>query len=199
MCRLYNCEHLLRPIIDFQPEAKSPPLAPKHLVTAQSGKPNSRRGGPDVASSGSAMNTRSSRRNQGADGSDVDTLSVRGSDDGSMTPSPSEASSSSRTPSPIRSTPEQLPIMSNGVDDDLQSPPPEPPSRKRKQRPAHDEYDVDHEIMSGNSVQDPSMGINVDGSRFIAFNRLLLFCQLSYLSAETWLTVVLGRGTRLNV
>ncbi|KNZ79588.1 Cell division cycle-related protein res2/pct1 [Termitomyces sp. J132] len=76
LAKQYNCESLLRPIIDFQPAAKSPPLAPKHLVATPGG---------------------------GDDDSDHETLSVRGSEDGSMTPSPSEASSSSRTPSPIHS------------------------------------------------------------------------------------------------
>ena len=48
--------------------------------------------------------------------SEHDTLSVRGSEDGSMTPSPSDASSSSRTPSPIH-TPEPS-HGSNGIEDD---------------------------------------------------------------------------------
>lgn len=108
LAKQYNCEHLLRPIIEFQPAAKSPPLAPKHLVSNTSGvsKPT-RRGGPaEPSASSSIISTRSTRRNAqevADDDSDRDSLSGRGSEDGSMTPSPSEASSSSRTPSPINS------------------------------------------------------------------------------------------------
>ncbi|KAF8911925.1 hypothetical protein CPB85DRAFT_1375842 [Mucidula mucida] len=86
LAKQYNCEHLLKPIID-----------------TNAGSRASRRGGaPD---SSSAVNTRSSRRQvpEAVAESDRETLSVRGSEDGSMTPSPSEASSSSRTPSPIGS------------------------------------------------------------------------------------------------
>ncbi|KAF7313518.1 hypothetical protein HMN09_00507700 [Mycena chlorophos] len=98
LCKQYNCEAQLRPIIDFQPAAKSPPLAPKHLVTSSSSRPSRK-------SAAATQGTRSSRRRApNADDSEdeVETMSARGSDDGSMTPSPSEASSSSRTPSPIR-------------------------------------------------------------------------------------------------
>ena len=54
----------------------------------------------------SVIHTRSSRRQTQETvehDSDRETLSMHGSEDGSMTPSPSEASSSSRTPSPINS------------------------------------------------------------------------------------------------
>ncbi|KAF9057465.1 hypothetical protein BJ165DRAFT_1420600 [Panaeolus papilionaceus] len=104
LAKQYNCEALLRPIIEFQPAAKSPPLAPKHLVANTVTRP-ARKAAPDSTASVAAVNTRSSRRNpmEAEDESDHDTLSIRGSEDGTMTPSPSEASSSSRTPSPIRS------------------------------------------------------------------------------------------------
>ncbi|OCH93580.1 transcription factor [Obba rivulosa] len=155
LCRLYNCENLLRPIIDFQPEAKSPPLAPKHLVATQSGKPNSRKVTAEAAG-GSTMSTRSSRRQQtdAVEGSEMDTMSVRGSDDGSMTPSPSEASSSSRTPSPIRSSPAQSGIVSNGIDE-YRSPSPEP-NRKRKHRTAQDEWDESDRERPGDNRNDPA-------------------------------------------
>ncbi|KIK65642.1 hypothetical protein GYMLUDRAFT_70735 [Collybiopsis luxurians FD-317 M1] len=122
LAKQYNCEHLLRPIIDFQPAAKSPPLAPKHLVSAGTGASRPGRRNAHVEGSTAPVNTRSSRRqtqdvNPASD--DQDTLSVAGSEDGSMTPSPSEASSSSRTPSPINS-PE--PYGSNGIN----------PRRKRR-------------------------------------------------------------------
>ncbi|KAH8106178.1 apses-domain-containing protein [Cristinia sonorae] len=130
LCKQYNCEHLLLPIIDFQPDASSPPLAPKHLVTPSLGKPPSRK---EVPTPSSTINTRSSRRNaaQPAEDSEEDTHSVKGSEDGTMTPSPSEASSSSRTPSPIRSSPEPS-LRAEPV-----SPSPRP-GRKRKQPPTSD-------------------------------------------------------------
>ncbi|KAF8076049.1 transcription factor [Lyophyllum atratum] len=105
LAKQYNCDSLLRPIIEFQPAAKSPPLAPKHLV-ASTTRPARRAPAAETAVSVSMVNTRSSRRQPpGAvdEETDHETLSARGSEDGSMTPSPSEASSSSRTPSPIRS------------------------------------------------------------------------------------------------
>ncbi|KIL68212.1 hypothetical protein M378DRAFT_158754 [Amanita muscaria Koide BX008] len=108
LAKQYNCENLLRPLIEFQPTAKSPPLAPKHLVSNASARPPRRPQGVDPSASVSIINTRSSRRQTqeiGDQYSDHETLSIRVSEDGSMTPSPSEASSSSRTPSPIHSPP----------------------------------------------------------------------------------------------
>ncbi|KAH9853819.1 apses-domain-containing protein [Lenzites betulinus] len=137
LCKQYGCEVLLRPIIDFQPEAKSPPLAPKHLVSAQSSKATIRRGG-EVATA-SAISTRSSKRTaQDGEGTDIETVSVRGSEDGTMTPSPSEATTSSRTPSPIRSSPGHPASTSNAMDEDFPSPTPEP-NRKRKHRATEDD------------------------------------------------------------
>jgi len=105
LAKQYNCEALLRPIIEFQPAAKSPPLAPKHLVANTTVKPTRKSTVGDISASSVVVNTRASRRH-GAEsideGTEHDTLSVPASEDGSMTPSPSEASSSSRTPSPIR-------------------------------------------------------------------------------------------------
>lgn len=98
LARQYNCEIILRPIIEFTPAAKSPPLAPKHLVANTANRPTRKPSVPDVAVT---IGTRS--RRQVDEESDRETLSARGSEDGSMTPSPSEASSSSRTPSPIGS------------------------------------------------------------------------------------------------
>ncbi|CCM05655.1 uncharacterized protein FIBRA_07885 [Fibroporia radiculosa] len=157
LCKLYNCEQSLRPIVDFQPEEQSPPLAPKHLVTTQAAKPNSRKVAAESAQ-GSTMSTRSSRRNQPdvVEGSELEALSVRGSEDGSMTPSPSVASSSSRTPSPIRSTPEGSMVTSNGVDGAYRSPGLEN-IRKRKQRPTDGDYISDHDVNGDNNAHDPSM------------------------------------------
>ncbi|KAI0829407.1 apses-domain-containing protein [Trametes gibbosa] len=150
LCKQYGCEVLLRPIIDFQPEAKSPPLAPKHLVSAQSSKASIRRGGEPTAAS--AISTRSSKRTaQEGDGSDIETVSVRGSEDGTTTPSPSEATTSSRTPSPIRSSPGRPASTSNAMDEEFPSLTPEP-SRKRKHRATEDDdASMDDAFVNGGS------------------------------------------------
>src|SRR5260221_14601236 len=79
LAKQYNCETLLRPIIEFQPAAKSPPLAPKHLVSNTTVKPIRKSTAVDVSTSNAIINTRSSRRH-GVDSinedSDRDTLSV---------------------------------------------------------------------------------------------------------------------------
>jgi transcription factor MBP1 len=100
LAKQYNCELLLRPIIEFQPAAKSPPLAPKHLVAPTSGRPPRRTG-----TEGSISNVRARKTNDVGEESEAIDETMRGSEDGSMTPSPSGASSSSRTPSPIQSSP----------------------------------------------------------------------------------------------
>ncbi|KAF8974293.1 hypothetical protein BDZ97DRAFT_1720475 [Flammula alnicola] len=134
LAKQYNCEALLRPIIEFQPAAKSPPLAPKHLVANTLSRPPRKAAIADIPASVALINTRSSRR-QAPDAvdeeSEHDTLSVRGSEDGTMTPSPSEASSSSRTPSPIRSPGPSY--GSNGADDRQSN------SRRHKHRRSVDE------------------------------------------------------------
>lgn len=127
LAKQYNCEHILRPIIDFQPEAKSPPLAPKHLVAPISGRPPARRAVVEAPSV--VVNTRSTRRTTREDvPSDVEDLSLRASEDGSISPTPSDASSSSPTPSPIHETPDPPAHDHNDVDDTVISP------RKRKQK-----------------------------------------------------------------
>ncbi|KDQ64897.1 hypothetical protein JAAARDRAFT_28551 [Jaapia argillacea MUCL 33604] len=115
LCKQYNCEHLLRPILEFQAAAKSPPLAPKHLVAAPGSRPNPRRTGVEAP----GVSTRSARKAvpEAEEESELDTLSVRGSEDGTLTPSPSEVSSSSRTPSPIRSSPDPSRALSDGPED----------------------------------------------------------------------------------
>ncbi|KAJ7237214.1 apses-domain-containing protein [Mycena haematopus] len=142
LAKQYNCESLLRPIIEFQPAAKSPPLAPKHLVASTAGRPPRKPAGND--SLGSPMvSTRSSRRQVADvvdDESDHETMSARGSEDGSMTPSPSEVSSSSRTPSPIRSSDPSY--ASNGRGDD------------RRNKYSNDQYS-DSERYRTNGANDP--------------------------------------------
>lgn len=95
LARQYGCDNAIRMIIDFIPNERSPPPAPKHVNTP-SNKAIKREG----AASSSMITTRSSGRkvlNRAASRSPP-----RESDDGSMTSSPSESSASSRTPSPIR-------------------------------------------------------------------------------------------------
>ena len=122
LCKQYNCDHLLRPILEFNPDSKSPPPAPKH-VAAPSTK-QSRRGQqqPPPEPPVPVRATRSSRKQQNEE-SDIETLSDRGSVDGSLPPTPSDvASSSSRTPSPIGSN----------ADYDSGITPDSPRSRRRK-------------------------------------------------------------------
>ncbi|KAF9569417.1 transcription factor [Agrocybe pediades] len=131
LAKQYNCEALLRPIIEFQPAAKSPPLAPKHLVASTVSRPPRKTVAPDVALSPAAVTTRSTRKqvvDPIDDESDLETLSVRGSEDGTMTPSPSEGSSTSRTPSPIHSP---GPSFSNNTGTD---------QRRHKHRQSVDEH-----------------------------------------------------------
>lgn len=105
------------------------------------------------------MATRSSRKSApevAEDDSEPDTLSVRGSEDGSMTPSPSEGSSSSRTPSPIHS-PAPSQYGSNGVEDDYPSPHAAPGSRRKHRRSADDRYEElsDGDMARLNGANDP--------------------------------------------
>ncbi|KAI0758271.1 hypothetical protein BC629DRAFT_1444248 [Irpex lacteus] len=144
----YNCEHLLRPLIDFQPNASdhSPPLAPKHLVAAPHPKPASKKGENGTPS----RSTRSARKAvvDHATNSDVETLSVKGSRDGSLTPSPSGSSSSSRTPSPIRSTPS--PSHHNvSLPSEYRSPPPNNRKRKHRREEIAMEIDGESDRLSG--------------------------------------------------
>ncbi|KZT74437.1 transcription factor [Daedalea quercina L-15889] len=149
LARTYNCETAIRPIVDFQPEAKSPPLAPKHVLSTAGSKPSSRRGD----GGGSTISTRSSRkREKDVEGSEMETVSVRLSEDGTMTPSPSH-SSVSRTPSPLGSPGPSALHSNGGADDEYQSPPPEN-SRKRKHRAQHEDSDQE---MQENGEHDPSI------------------------------------------
>lgn len=143
LAKQYNCDNILRPIIEFQPAAKSPPLAPKHLVATTAARPAKRAAAvPEAAGHAPTVNTRSSRRQVAElvdEESERETLSARGSEDGTMTPSPSEASSSSRTPSPINS-PARSPYGSNAMEDDYPSPS-AGHARKRRYSRQDDRYD----------------------------------------------------------
>ncbi|EIW82513.1 apses-domain-containing protein [Coniophora puteana RWD-64-598 SS2] len=103
LAKQYGCETALRPIIEFQPTGKSPPLAPKHLVSTSTAVRPVRRGAA-VPEPVPVPSTRSRRHiiDTVEDDSDLERLySAQGSEDGSMSPSPSQNSSSSRTPSPF--------------------------------------------------------------------------------------------------
>ncbi|PFH52591.1 hypothetical protein AMATHDRAFT_139534 [Amanita thiersii Skay4041] len=154
LAKQYNCEHLLRPIIEFQPAAKSPPLAPKHIVTTTVTRPTRRGHAVEPPTSVSTINTRSSRRQtQDVSGheSDHDTLSARASENGSMTPSPSEASSSSRTPSPINSPPASF----NGLDDTFRQTSSGRRSRHRRSTEERFEEMPDQGVAAMEVVNDP--------------------------------------------
>ncbi|KAG9317632.1 transcription regulator HTH, apses-type DNA-binding domain-containing protein [Chiua virens] len=111
LARQYNCEVALRPIIEFQPAAKSPPLAPKHLVSTASVTRPARRAPaptPAVEPPPALISTRSRRHADVEDESEPEIITEPGSEDGSMTSSPSRGSSSSRTPSPIADAYDQI-------------------------------------------------------------------------------------------
>jgi transcription factor MBP1 len=158
LAKQYNCEHLLRPIIEFQPAAKSPPPAPKHLVAPTSGRPPRRTGTAD----GSTSNVRANKTADGGDDSDAMGNTMRGSEDGSMTPSPSGASSSSRTPSPIRSSPDPNARSYQSLNHGPASPSPDSRRRRpprRSQPSAHgNESDVDPLPGANGIIDDRSYG-----------------------------------------
>jgi len=125
LCKQYHCDNLLRPILEFSPDSKSPPPAPKHVTapaTKQLRRGQQQQPPPEPPAPGRA--TRSSRKQQNEE-SDIETLSDRGSVDGSLPPTPSDvASSSSRTPSPI----------GTNAGYDSEEVPDSPRSRRRKPR-----------------------------------------------------------------
>ena len=158
LAKQYNCENLLRPIIEFQPAAKSPPLAPKHLVAPTSGRPP-RRTGTDAS-----ISTVRVVRKAGDGGDDSEAIddAKRASEDGSMTPSPSGVSSSSHTPSPIRSSPDPNAHSYQGLNHGLVSPSPVTRRRRaprRTQPSIHgDDSDVDAVPGANGTIDDRSYG-----------------------------------------
>ncbi|CAE7052503.1 unnamed protein product [Rhizoctonia solani] len=88
LAQQYHVENLLRPIIDFSPAASSPPLAPKH-ITAPSSRPRQKE----------TPNPKEIEEPVAAPVAESNL--PRGSEDGSLTDSPSEVSEPSRTPSPL--------------------------------------------------------------------------------------------------
>lgn len=126
LAKQYNIEELLRPLINFTPEDKSPPLAPKHLVGSAAGRPPANSAAArrvaaaaaqELASTSSAPTRGSTRRaavgsTHYSSGPNLthaspnvrsdDDVSMRGSEDGSLSPGViSDATSTSPTPSPI--------------------------------------------------------------------------------------------------
>lgn len=156
LAKQYNCEHLLRPIIEFQPAAKSPPLAPKHLVAPTGGRPPRRTG-----TEGSISNVRARKAGDTVEESEGVDDTIRGSEDGSMTPSPSGASSSSRTPSPIQSPPNPNANSYRSLNRGPASPSPDSRRRRapRRTQPSHgDESDEDPAPRANGMIDDRSYG-----------------------------------------
>ncbi|CAE6422564.1 unnamed protein product [Rhizoctonia solani] len=87
LAQQYHVENLLRPIIDFTPAASSPPLAPKHLTAPSSRLRQKETPIPEKEIEEPAPVAESQL--------------PRGSEDGSLTDSPSEVSEISCTPSPL--------------------------------------------------------------------------------------------------
>ena len=109
LARQYNCETALRPIIEFSSTAKSPPLAPKHLVSTASVARPARRTATTVTEPSPALLSARARHHADAEeDSEHEIFSEPGSEDGSMTSSPSRGSSSSHTPPPIADAYDQI-------------------------------------------------------------------------------------------
>ena len=90
----YNIQNLLHPITSYVPSAESPPPAPKHTISTSNRA--KKIAPPDVAALG-----RSRRATSLETDSEVASAAKVDVSEGSMSPAPSEISSSSRTPSPI--------------------------------------------------------------------------------------------------
>ncbi|KAF8509437.1 hypothetical protein BU17DRAFT_77854 [Hysterangium stoloniferum] len=128
LAKQHNIDQLMKPLIEFQPTASSPPLAPKHLSAPARPKRGREAAPTEGPVPGGSMSLRSSKR-----GAETPTESRSptplGSEDGSMTTSPGgTVSATSRTPSPIRTLPKQT-----TEEFDL---PPSPPHRTTRSRAA---------------------------------------------------------------
>ncbi|KAG8922322.1 hypothetical protein FRC01_014192, partial [Tulasnella sp. 417] len=126
LAKPYNIGHFFQPIVEFTPQASSPPLAPRNLPPAPV-KPKKK---SSATGEGGSIAARSAKRGDqpshpamevGEDEGEANAIgedddfsemvgeggsrdsSPQASEDGSMTTSPSDASSSSRTPSPYDS------------------------------------------------------------------------------------------------
>ncbi|KAF8709705.1 KilA-N, partial [Rhizoctonia solani] len=101
----YHVENLLRAIIDFTPAASSPPLAPKHLTAPPARARQKETPEPEKEPKPVVEAAESNL--------------PRGSEDGSLTDSPSEVSEPSRTPSPLLT--DVGPSLRNGHNGHLRS------------------------------------------------------------------------------
>ncbi|CAE6493076.1 unnamed protein product [Rhizoctonia solani] len=101
LAQQYHVENILRPIIEFTPAASSPPLAPKHLTAPSSRLRQKETPGLEQEPEKVAAPVAESQL-------------PRGSEDGSLTDSPSEVSESSRTPSPLLEDAKPGPSERNG-------------------------------------------------------------------------------------
>ncbi|PWN51202.1 apses-domain-containing protein [Violaceomyces palustris] len=90
----YNIQNLLHPITSYVPSAESPPPAPKHVIASSSRAKK-------VLAAEAAQLARSRRATSLETESEVASALKADASEGSMSPSPSDVSSSSRTPSPI--------------------------------------------------------------------------------------------------
>lgn len=90
LARLYNCDLLLKPIIEFVAEPTSPPLAPKHVIASAPPRPPVRK---------ETSQPRSSLRHTQGDAS-----SLVGSEDEDGESEAAESSVSSVTPPPVQNT-----------------------------------------------------------------------------------------------
>ncbi|KAH0840094.1 apses-domain-containing protein [Lanmaoa asiatica] len=150
LARQYNCEAALRPIIEFQPAAKSPPLAPKHLVSSASVAKPARRAATTVTEPvPTLISTRSRRQVDAEEDSEHEMFTEPGSEDGSMTSSPSRGSSSSRTPSPIADAYDQL----DASEDRRHGVRRKPPRRQLNER--LDDASEDETATQANGTDDP--------------------------------------------
>ena len=118
------------------------------MVAPTGGRPP-RRTGTD----NSIPNVRARKTGDGGDESDVVENTMRGSEDGSMTPSPSSASSSSHTPSPIRSSPEPNVHAYRGANHGPASPPLDSRRRRGPRR-------TQSSVHGADSDPDPPPGAN---------------------------------------
>ncbi|PWY98673.1 apses-domain-containing protein [Testicularia cyperi] len=90
----YNIQSLLQPITSYVPSAESPPPAPKHTIATSNR--TKKASGAEVSALG-----RSRRATSMDTESEVAGAIQNNASEGSMSPSPSDISSSSRTPSPM--------------------------------------------------------------------------------------------------
>ncbi|KAI5477317.1 transcription factor Mbp1 [Pseudohyphozyma bogoriensis] len=121
LARQYGVDRLLQPIFDYVPTADSPPLAPKHITAIPvSRNPKGKKGDLDDGDAASLAKTSRAAANKGNaarkaadrraqedgdvfDSEDESMVLQDGASERSVSPTPSDASLSSLTPSPLAS------------------------------------------------------------------------------------------------